>query len=53
MVGSPESVDDSSLLSDLHSMVQSAVDCRQEQQFKPIVDMIREILDCLIDKHES
>ena len=25
----PESVDDSSLLSDLHSMVQSAVDCRQ------------------------
>ena len=29
MVGSPESVDDSSLLSDLHSMVQWAVDCRQ------------------------
>ena len=29
MAGSPESVDDSSLLSDLHSMVESAVDCRQ------------------------
>ena len=29
MVGSPESVDDLSLLSDLHSMVESAVGCRQ------------------------
>ena len=31
MVGSPEYVDDSPLLPDLHSMVQSAVDYRQER----------------------